>query len=179
MTNSTAAKRYAKAVFSLARESDKLDQVREDLQALETLLEQSVELQQFLLNPLVTLERRAKILKALFGHKLDPLSVRFLLFLDDKGRIDELAGICGCFEAAYYELKGILKVKMRAAKAPESEQIREILQRLGKRYDKEIELDVEIEPALLGGFQLQIGDMVHDSSIRTKLLTFQQQLINA
>ena len=179
MASTKAAKSYAKAIFALAGETDKLDRVRGDLLALAKLREQSSELKSFFSHPLITTERRSEIIKKLFDEKLDPLTVRFLLFLELKGRLEHLADICEEVEASYYELKGILRVQMTAAKAPEGDQVEQILQRLRDRFSKEIELAVEIEPELLGGFQLQVGDTVYDSSIRTKLLTFQQKLINA
>ena len=179
MASTKAAKSYAKAIFALAGETDKLDRVCGDLRALAQLREQSSELKDFFSNPLITAERRSEIIKKLFSEKLDPLTVQFLLFLESKRRLAHLADICEEVEASYYEFKGILRVQMTAAKAPESDQVEQILQRLRDRFSKEIELAVEIEPELLGGFQLQVGDTVYDSSIRTKLLTFQQKLINA
>ena len=179
MASTKAAKSYAKAIFALAGENDKLDCVRGDLLALAQLREKSSELNNFFSNPLITTERRNEIIKKLFGEKLDPLTVKFLLFLESKGRLEHLADICEEVESSYYELKGILRVQMTAAKELEGDQVEQILQRLRDRFSKEIELAVEIEPELLGGFQLQVGDTVYDSSIRTKLLTFQQKLINA
>jgi F-type H+-transporting ATPase subunit delta len=179
MAQSKASKRYSRALFDLAQERGRLDQVFGDCRSLRELIAQSAEVEAFLENPLIATERRRVVLEKLFKERLDVLSFQFLLFLDEKDRLNLLAQICDYFEDFYYELKRILKVKVVSARALTAEHVAAISERLKVRFDREIDSQVSLDATLLGGFRVIVGDQVLDYSLQTQLLEFNQKVIHA
>ena len=174
-----AAKRYAKALFDFSIEQDKLEGIRSDLADLQRLHRGSTEFARFVADPLISPEKRRGVLEELLSGRADPQTLHFLYFLDDRGRLDLLHEMCSIFDQFYHAHRGILKVKIIAASALSSEQISQIKQRLYARFEQEIEAEVELDPKLLGGFKVRIGDTIYDYSIATQLDLLRKQLINA
>ena len=174
-----AAKRYTKALFDFSIEQNKLDVIRSDLTELKCLLGEADEFAAFVADPLISPEQRRSVLEKLLGGRADPRTLNFLYFLDEKGRLDLLDEICSIFDHFYLDHQGILKVEMITASALNSEQISQIKLRLQARFGKEIEAEVELDPNLLGGFKVRVGDTIYDYSIATQLDVLRQQLINA
>lgn len=179
MKSSAASRRYAKALFQLARDRDQLEPVGADLGVLADWLEQSGEFRRFVENPLIPPEKRAAVLQELVGDRAHELTSRFLAFLSAKERLPLLAGICETFRDRYNELQGILRVTIDSATPLTDDQVAQINQRLHVRFGKEIESRVRIDPALLGGFKIRVGDVIHDYSIACQLQALKEELINA
>ena len=104
---------------------------------------------------------------------------RFLLLLDEKGRLDELADVCEVFEQLYYERQGIVKVHVTSAVPLSPEQSTAVQDGLRTKFAKEIDLSVEEDPALIGGLRIQAGDQIFDSSIAAQLEMAKTKLMHA
>jgi F-type H+-transporting ATPase subunit delta len=170
MARTTAARRYAKALFSLARETGRVVEVRAEVERLGRLIEQDAELRAVLLQPLYPAAQRRGVLRAV-AERLgaSPLFRNFLSFLVDQRRLVDWSAI----EAEYARLAdaaaGLTQVRVRSA-SPLSDAQRERLQRaLERKAGGRVELEVEIDPTLLGGAVAQVGDLVYDGSLRTQL----------
>jgi F-type H+-transporting ATPase subunit delta len=179
MKSGAAAKRYAKALFDLAREQDHLEAIRADIGDLTRLLEESPDFARFVADPLIPADKRGEVLVALLKDRADPLTARFLAFLDSRDRLDQLPGICSVFTALYNDIKGILLVEITSAVPLSAEQVDQVEKRLHVKFGKQIESTQSTDPALLGGFKVRVGDTIHDYSIATQLQTLKQKLINA
>ena len=179
MADVETAKRYAQAVFELAEEAGKLAIVRDDLNNLRELMETNAEFANFINNPLIDNDQRQSTLDALLKGKIDELSLRFLRFLDAKTRLDALAIIAIELNSMYLFVNNIIEAKVISARAISSEQTSTIRQRLEKRFDKEIKLEVDIDPDLIGGFLVKVGDTVFDFSISHQLNKVKQKIISA
>ena len=177
MAETKTAKRYSKALFDLAIELDRLDLIKDDLANLGTFLEESTELSRFLVDPLLPLKKKESIFKELFTSKIDPLALRFILFLIEKKRIDLLQKCCGTFETLYLEFKGILRVRVFAAKNLTKDQLASIKTRLKEKLKKEIEIDLLLDSKLLGGFKIVVGDQVYDFSLKAQLQKIKHSII--
>jgi len=90
--------RYAKALFSLAQDENKLDKVANDLGDLKALLDTNADFSKFIINPLISGNKKAEVLKNLFSDKLDPLTLNFLYLLSNKKRINVLDQILVKFD---------------------------------------------------------------------------------
>lgn len=179
MSQSKAARRYAQALFLLASEQGKLDAVQADLQALGALLEGSPELRAFVGDLLLPPSRRAQVLGELFerqGHA-DPLLVRFLFLLSEKKRLPLLGEIVTAFGESYDQARGILRVQVTSARPLDAAQVDRIVARLRTQHGKDIRPVLAVDPALLGGFVIQVGDQVRDLSVETQLQRLQRQLV--
>lgn len=174
-----ASKRYARAVFELADEHKKIDAVCSDLLAIGALLEQSPELSRFIGNLVIPTEKRAQTVTALFGGKVDALTLRFLLFLESKRRLAALAGIIAHVGKLYDEKQGVLNVEITSAAPLQPAQFVAIGTKLEQRFHKKIKATAAIDPALLGGFIVQVGGTIYDYSIETQLQSLGKKLVSA
>lgn len=179
MANPKAARRYAKAVFDLARDEGRLDAVRQDFAALNQLLAASPELRDFLRNRLIAAARRVQILGQLFEQQIDRLALRFLLFLEEKRRLALLPEILTEFERLADAAAGTVAVSLISAQPLDAAQVRSICDRLRSRYGKDVRATQKLDPSLLGGFQIQVGDLINDFSIETQLQALHRKFVTA
>ncbi len=174
-----ASRRYARAVFELAEEQQKTDAVCTDLITLGTLIEQSRELARFLGNLVIPSEKRTQTLTALFEGKVDPLTLRFLLFLESKRRLVALPGIIEQIGLLFDEKQGVLNAEITSASQLEPAQFASIGRKLEDRFGKKIKATAAVDPALLGGFIVQVGGTIYDYSIETQLQSLGRKLAGA
>jgi len=176
---SAVAKRYAVALVSSAKEDSSLNAVSSDMDHLADLLDTSADFLAFVQHPLIPPDSQTKSLEALFKGKCDKLTMNLLLLLVRRERLADLPGIVDQARSMIQEEKGILPVDVFSAEPFTSTQEQELSKKLAARTGKTIELTVHVDPGLLGGFRLRMGDLVEDYSIATKLETFKQNVINA
>jgi F-type H+-transporting ATPase subunit delta len=170
MARTSAARRYAKALFFLARDDGRIAEVREEVERLGRLIAESPELRAVLLQPLHPVAERRAVLGAV-GERLGAsrLLKHFLSFLVDQRRLVDWEAI----EAEYAQLAdaaaGLERARVTSA-TPLSDAQRARLQRaLEQKTGGRVQLEVEIDPMLVGGAVAQVGDMVYDGSLRTQL----------
>ena len=178
MAKIKTAKRYAKALFEIALDTNTLDRVGDDLGSLISIIEGSVDLAHFLQDPLLSIDRKTAIFSTLLKDSLDPLTFRFILFLIEKKRIGLLQECCAAFDELFYQHKGILKVFIVSAKELNPSQLDSINSKLKAKFQKEIESHVSINSSLLGGFKIIVGDHVLDFSLECQLQKIKQNIIN-
>jgi F-type H+-transporting ATPase subunit delta len=174
-----SARRYAKALFRLAREEQRLASVASDLADLRRLDETSADFSRLIRSPVIPEDRRTVLLRELLDGRADPLTLRFALFLVERGRIDQLADIALLFEELFNEHAGILRARVESAAPLTADQEAAIRKRLGSRFGKRVVTDTEVRPELLGGFRIRIGDTLHDYSLQSQLAHLRKQWINA
>ena len=176
---STAAKRYAKALFDFSREKHCLDPVHEDLAALERLYEDSPEFAAFMDDTMLPADQRAAALDRLLAGRAHPSTLQFLHFLEAKGRLGLLRRIAPLFEALVHDHHGILKITILSAGPLDGDQLDRIKRRMQARFESRIEATMAVDPALIGGFRVRVGDTIHDYSIATQLAVLKHELITA
>jgi len=179
MADFQIARRYASALFEIACEHDIQEEVWQDLQSLAILIEQSPELADVIVNPLLGIDRKSALLDSLFKGKINTLSYQFILFLEEKRRINLIAACCQAIDELYHDYKGIIRVNIISAIAMEPNQIAEIKKVLQNKFEKDIESQQHVDPSLLGGFKLIIGDKVIDFSLLSQLNRIKKRIINA
>ena len=170
MPRAAAARRYAKALFSLAREENRLSEMREELATLGQLLANNAELQAVLFRPLHPVAERRAVLRAVseaLGSSL--LLQNFQSFLVDQRRLVDWVEIqeeyCRLADAA----AGLSRARVTSA-TPLSQAQRERVQRaLEQKSGGRVQLALEVDPRLVGGVVAQLGDLVYDGSLRTQL----------
>jgi F-type H+-transporting ATPase subunit delta len=170
MAGTTAARRYAKALFGLGREAGQVSELRSEVESLGRVVSENSALRDVLLQPLYpAAERRAVLANVAERLQLSRLLQNFLSFLVDQRRLVDWDAI----EAEYGRLAdvaaGLTKAHVRSA-SPLSDAQRERLQRaLEQRSGGRVDLEIELDPSLLGGAIAQVGDLVYDGSLRTQL----------
>ncbi len=158
MIVSKAAKRYAKAFFDLAQEKSALEAVVSDFEAIGAAIENSMEFNTFLKAPLISSEKRVAALKALFESKIDKTTFEFLIFLERKNRIDILSGVISEFAKLNDRLNNIERISITTAFPMADDQVAAIKAQLQKKLGKSILAEVVVEPGLIGGFKIKVGD---------------------
>jgi F-type H+-transporting ATPase subunit delta len=178
MSATKVARRYARAVFQLASERDAGDAVRADCQALERMLKDSAEFAGVVQSPVLPPAEQQRVLRGLLDGHAHPLTLQFLCFLAQKGRLVHLGAICTMYETLYCDRNGILKAMVTSTVALTPEQTQSIHTRLEQRFQRTIEADSRVDPSLLGGFKVSIGDTILDFTIQAQLARLRRQCMN-
>ncbi|CAB5082482.1 ATP synthase delta chain (EC [Olavius algarvensis associated proteobacterium Delta 3] len=177
MKNFAIARRYAKALLLIGKEDGKADTYRQELSGIAGLIEGDSALKQAITNPLYNAAGRRQVLEAVVGKlNLSKVMTSFLLLLFDKGRIGFLTTISDFFEKMVDELQGLARASLVSAGELPGETVEKIRVALSKRIGKEVTLEVEQDPSLIGGIVTRIGDLVLDGSIKTQLISMRESL---
>jgi len=173
-----ASKRYAKALFELADNKDELDKVQADLKAVNSAIENNAEFKSLLTNPTITNKEKAKIVNKIFNGKLTPLTEKFIHLLGSKGRLDHLSEIYKSFEELFKNKKGIVEATIITPVPLTDTLEKEIYNKIKKiTGSKELKLEKKVDPSIIGGFIIQIGDLKYDASILGKLANVKTKLV--
>jgi F-type H+-transporting ATPase subunit delta len=163
--NLKVAQPYANAFVEMSSGKD----VISDLVCIKTALE-SKELKQALCNPLIAVENKKKMVKSVFQGKIDNKSVNFLLVLCDRGRIDCLEAISSlALEMAYKRAAIGVAYVTSACEMSESQQEALVGKLKSMTKAKEIKLETTVDKTLVGGFTVQVGSRIIDTSISGQL----------
>lgn len=177
MKNLKVARRYAKALLIIGKEDDKAESYKEELDRFSDLITREKELEQAIANPLYDVGGRKKVLQAVIDKvNISKVMSSFLLLLFDKGRFGFLSDINEFYKKLADELKGIVRASLVSATELSSETVEKIRTTLSKKTGKDIILEVEQDPSLIGGIVSRIGDLVLDGSIKTQLLNMRESL---
>lgn len=174
MTQSPVAQRYARALFELAQEQGLLDAVQGDFTLLKELGKDRAQFERLTSRYELTPENMATLWKALFKDHVNPLTLRFLLFLASKGRGPVLGEVVRAFDGLCDDSRGILAVEVISAKPLPEDQLRGIVAQFEKRLQKTLRATTRVEPSLLGGFQVRVRDTIYDFSVNHQLEQLQQ-----
>lgn len=166
-----AACRYARALHALAAEAGLEDAVRRDLAGLRRSLAQSPDLVRFAANYLVPKGAREQTLRALFQGRVQDLTWRFLRFLESKQRLGILDQIAEVYEADEEERSGVVRGTVTSAVALDETRLRAVAERAAAQVGRTVTLTTLLDPSLLGGYRLQVGDTVYDYSLAARLRT--------
>jgi F-type H+-transporting ATPase subunit delta len=173
---SRIAKRYAKALFELAQEENALNQVSKDFELIRDLLKNSKDFHQFTKNPLISITERKKILDKIFLEKISETSNNFLKMISQKKRLDHLGEIIARYFDFVKAEAGVVEGELFAVVELKSSQIKKIKENMERLTGKEVILNEIIDPNILGGFIVKVGDLVIDNSIRNQLERLRKQL---
>ena len=177
MKNLAIARRYAKALLLIGKEDGNAETYRDELSGIAQLLEKQPELDQAITNPLYDAEGRRKVLETVISKvELSQVMKSFLMLLFDKGRFSYLPAIEDLYQKLADELKGIARASLVSATELPSETVEKIRAALSKKTGKDIILDTQQDPELIGGIVTRIGDLVLDGSIKTQLYNMRESL---
>ena len=177
MKNLAIARRYAKALLMIGKEDGQTETYREELNGIAELIQGEKVLEQALTNPLYDAAGRRKVLEAVIEKmNLSKVMSSFLLLVFEKGRVGFIGSINEFYQKLADELKGVARASLVSATELSSAAIDKIRASLSKRTGKDITLEIEQDPTLIGGIVTRIGDLVLDGSIKTQLLNMRESL---
>ncbi len=166
---SPVARRYAQALYQQAEASGQTDAVEADVALLAETFSGSRELAAAVASPVVPREKKQAVLERVFGERLSPTTASFLRLLLDKGREDIVADVADAYRALGDERTGTVEAVVRAAKPLTADETDRLQAALAARTGKTVRLRIQLEPALIGGLVVQVGDVVYDRSVRHQL----------
>lgn len=172
MTDSMIARRYAAALFALGREQGEaaLSRYNTDLQALCEQAQAVPALAAVLKSPIIaTAEKKAVLSAVLKKMKIDQTVRNFCLLLADKERLACLGDIVRCYGTLLDEARGILRGRLTTAVELTEERQVALKAELEQKAGTSIELGFDVDPDILGGIVLKVGDKVLDASLRAQL----------
>jgi F-type H+-transporting ATPase subunit delta len=181
MADRTAARRYAQAFLTLASETDAVVRLGEDLdEVLAACRAADGLLLRVLSNPVFTSAERRAVIDATVGQlglDLDPFTVNLLRLLSDRGRFAILPDLIGFYHEGADDLAGRLRVEVTTAEPLTQELAAEIRGALERSTGRDVVLERQVDPALIGGIVARVGGKVYDASIRTRLASLKETLI--
>jgi ATP synthase F1 delta subunit len=172
------ARVYAESLFEVAREHDKLDAIREQLGEFADAVDGSRDLQVFLFSPYFSsAEKRDGLASAI--SDAEPELVNFLELLAEKHRMPAIFRIRRHFDELWAEANRRLEVSLVSAVELDEGVVEHVGQEIERQTDRTIELRSEVDPEILGGLVLRVGNMVLDASLRTKLERLRKEVAAA
>jgi len=164
------AGRYASALFDLARDQRQIDTVGRSLDALGQALLDSKDFAELITSPLVSREEAGKAFAALAPELgLDAITTSFLGVLAKNGRKNELRPVIRAFRRLSAEHRGETTADVITARPLNDDQVAALKQQLRVRAGRDVNIDSQVDPTILGGIIVKLGSQQIDASIRTKL----------
>ena len=169
---------YARSLFEVAKEHDVLDDVHDQIDQFTDELDGNRELQVFFFSPYFSsAEKKDGIGKVIEGG--DEYFVRFLELLAERHRLPVLFRIRREFDRLWSEENKRLPVTIRSAVELDDATIEGIGKRIEEQTGRTIELTTSVDPNLIGGLQMQVGNMIFDSTIRSRLEKLRREVARA
>ncbi len=170
MVRGEILERYAQALMSLAQQSNSVDQVGHDISSISETLKSSEELKEFFASPIYKLEQKKAVLSQVFGEGLHSYTRNFLMLLVDRRRIMFLSGICSEFQALLRKLNQVVLAEVTTVRELTEDQTQALKDKvIALTGARQVELEVNLDPELIGGVVIKIGSQVIDASIRGQL----------
>lgn len=182
---SQVASQYAEAVIEIIEESHKgpdaikaLERVHGDLKVIAEIFDSNEDFSLVLNHPNLSPEDKKNLLLKTFEGRVDPVTLRLLKLLAERRRLEVLPYLEGPFKTILRERLNVVGAVLTCAQKLSDSQIQDIKARLTEHLGKKLELDVEVDPSLIGGMILRLGDQVIDGSLKGKLQVVEKSLMS-
>lgn len=178
MRQTKVAQRYAKALFDLALETGKVEDIKKDLDLIKGTRHKELEL--LLMSPVVPGEKKVAVFQAVFSSHVQALTVSFFKLIFEKGRSVAIQDIIEAFIGKYRDMKGIKVAEVTTAVELSAESKAVITRHLENSAilkGKQIELREKVDPSIIGGMVVQVDDQLFDASVKNDLQYIKRQFI--
>jgi F-type H+-transporting ATPase subunit delta len=169
---------YARALFEVATERDALDEIHDQLGAFADAMNDSRELAVFFFSPYFAVEeKKAGLERAVTDAH--PAFRNFLEALIERHRMPAIFRIRTVFDGLWEEAHKLLAVQIVSAIELDDTTVKHLGEKIGEQVDREIEVSRVVDPDILGGIVLRVGNVIMDASIRTRLEQLRKQVAQA
>jgi F-type H+-transporting ATPase subunit delta len=163
-------KRYAEALFNVSLEENAIKEYQDDLIALVDIYKANSEFRGFLLHPQNDVKTKKLVLTNVFEGKIKKNTLNFLMLLQDKNRMKHLPTISAEFVRLADEHNNVLNITIFTAISLEEEYVKSICEKFQMLFkSSEVKATVKLDPSLIGGIKVAVGDKLYDASIKGKL----------
>lgn len=176
MTNPRLAARYAKSLIDIAIEKNCLEDTLKDMQLIDTICKQNSEFVALMRSPIIKADKKTSIIEAIFNTKISILTISFIKLLINKGREQNINEIATAFIVQYRLNKKMRMIKLTTASVVDASVVDILKSKLATMFsDSSIHIETAVDPSLLGGFVLDMGDKQMDASIARDLNDIKKQ----
>jgi F-type H+-transporting ATPase subunit delta len=181
MTSRVAAMRYARALFDVAlAERQDLDRIARELSDLVALVSGNPELGRALTHPAIPPARKRAVVDALLSHSpVNALLSRTLLLLADRDRLTLLPDLNEAFRSRLMDHQQVVRAEVTTAIELPADRVSALQQGLAAATGRRVQLDVRVDPSIVGGAVTKIGSTVYDGSVTTQLERLKRKLVEA
>ncbi len=169
---------YARSLFEVAEEADKLDVVREQLGEFADAVAESHDLSVFLFSPYFSTEEKKEGLRKVMDD-VDETFENFLELLLEQHRMPAIHRIRREYETLWDRQNDVLPVEVTSAVELDEETVKSVGDRIGEQTGRKVELTSRVDPDILGGLVLRVGNSILDASIRNRLDQLRKQVARA
>jgi F-type H+-transporting ATPase subunit delta len=171
------ARVYAEALLDAAAKHNQADEILQELRDLvETVLKPNPQLLDFFANKTISKERKAEVLQKVFTNRVSDVLANFLLVLNEHDRLELLPAILHAYIELNNQRARRVVVQVRSAVPLLDHQRERLASQLRQVFHQEPVLDAAVDPDLLGGLVVRVGDWLYDASVRTRLESLRNQL---
>lgn len=174
--DTVVAKRYAKALFEIARDQNRISSIEEELQAVVSVLRSNEDFYKLIVHPGLTASAKNGILQQVFGAQLSETVLNTLMLLVDKGREELLEALVDYYTAIANESLGQARAIVYTPVALSEQELQHVASTFSTLTSKQIRVESVIDKSLLGGLQIRIGDRLYDGSLSGKLKRLERTL---
>lgn len=171
-----AARRYAQAAFDVAREHNALDEWEADFQRLVDVLRDPA-VAEFFASPAVPEEAKQQAVQQLLPAPQQQLVRNLVLLLLERGRFAQLPDVAAVFHDLVLEARGIAIADVTTAVELSAEQARQVREQVSHIVGKQVEMHLRVDPAIIGGIVVRVGDELIDGSVRTQLNQLRRRMV--
>jgi F-type H+-transporting ATPase subunit delta len=169
---------YARSLFEVAKENDKLDVIHDELDQFADALSESRELQVFFFSPYFSSQEKKDGISKIVQNG-DEYFVRFLELLAERHRVPALFRIRREFDQMWAEENKLLSVTITSAVDLDDDVQKDLRKKIEEETGRKVEFDAKVDPDILGGLVLQVGNFVMDASVRSRLEKLRKQVARA
>ena len=178
MADFRAGPRYAKSLIELAQEQNQLDRINTDMMSLRDAVAHNRSLRTMLSSPVVPVELKEKVLTQIFSPSFASLTMDFLRIILRKRREGYIPQMAEAFTVQYNQIRGIARAELITPTPATAELKHDITAKLAKELNLTIDLKEIVDPSLVGGFVLRVGDRQIDASVASQLRNMRKELIS-
>ncbi len=179
MLNRSVARRYAEAFFTIAREANKIDDFQQELEKVVAAIEEMENLKEYLAHLLIPAAAKKEVIEKIFAGQVSDLTMNFLKMVVDKRRESYISVIVEEYKDMADEHRNVAKAELVAAREVPEEEVKMLTEKLSASTGKSVQLQVKVDPALLGGVKIRIGDQIIDGTVAKRLEMLRGQLKQA
>lgn len=179
MRETTIARNYAEALLALAKKAKDLDGFGESINGVAMAMQSDITLRRFLAAPQISADQKNAVILKAFGPKLPRMVVLFLQKLVDNRRQLLIPHIATEYNALVDEVEGRVHAQVTVAREPGTGEGEEIAAQLSRAFATTVVPHISVNPAILGGIVVRVGDRVMDGSVRRRLTTLRQRVSRA
>ncbi|MFS1510892.1 F0F1 ATP synthase subunit delta [Chengkuizengella sp. SCS-71B] len=175
-SDTLVGKRYAKALFEVAREQNVIVEVERELKSIVQFIEVDKDFNKFISHPNIGVDKKKEVISNAFQGKVSEIVLHTVQLLFERGRGSILAAIYGYYVGVANEFLGQADAVVYTPSKLSDDELKEVEERFGKLTGKQINASNEVDPDLLGGLKVRIGDRLYDGSLVSKLAALEKEL---